>query len=545
MALPNSEVADKVPTINSEDPSIIEENHEVSGLSQVNQEIQENSQAGNAPDEQTKSDTSDLHGTQHDLRAGTALAEVEAMPAVHPLLNDTNDSVFSLTSNVPASAMIIAAITSPFHESPLRQAALTFSQGEVNDSMPAQTSTSENENNIENFENEAANQSENSANPTSAQTSPNTVAPIENKEEAIDEIPEVLRELHFQLIPFTSQGQQPNQSLECIERKVHEGEVVRIGRKVVKNGVEQLLEGQKDSLLNIWYQSKVVSRCHAEIWIADGQLFIKDVGSSSGTFLNKMRLSPSGKESPPYTIRENDLVVFGVDYKGKSDDDLYKCISVRIGFYDNTWIKQLRKKADPKKFQKALKQLLNASNPHAAHTDDDDGSPPEDCCICIGEIQPLQAIFIAPCSHCYHYKCVNSILIQSQMFQCPMCRQVANLAASVSTESLEGKAPLVNGLLGKAGIGADGHSDAHNRAETAVPPDDGNGTASPVAHSALPHHITGGSSNGSNPSLNSVTGGKLGWGKTSRPTSGVGKKMFGGLFGGKKKDDSASTGSHE
>ncbi|KAJ3223217.1 hypothetical protein HDU81_009316, partial [Chytriomyces hyalinus] len=163
-----------------------------------------------------------------------------------------------------------------------------------------------------------------------------------------EQVPPVMRELHFQLIPFVPQGQQPNPTVDCVERKIREGEIVRIGRKVIKNGVEQLLEGQKDSPLNIWYQSKVVSRSHAEIWIQDGQLFVKDSGSSSGTFLNKMRLSPSGKESKPFTIRENDLLVFGVDYKGKTDgDDLYKCVSVRIGFYDNTWIKQLRKKANP------------------------------------------------------------------------------------------------------------------------------------------------------------------------------------------------------
>ncbi|RKO87810.1 hypothetical protein BDK51DRAFT_13298, partial [Blyttiomyces helicus] len=57
-----------------------------------------------------------------------------------------------------------------------------------------------------------------------------------------------------------------------------------------------------------------------------------------------------------------------------------------------------------------------------------------DCCICIGAIGPFQALFIAPCSHCYHFKCVNSLLSQSAMFQCPLCRQVANLAASVSMD---------------------------------------------------------------------------------------------------------------
>ncbi|KAI9345578.1 hypothetical protein BDR26DRAFT_818160 [Obelidium mucronatum] len=363
-----------------------------------------------------------------------------------------------------------------------------------------------------------------------------------------------MRELHFQLIPFVQQGQPPNPTVECLERKIKEGDVVRIGRKVVKNGVEQMLEGQKDSILNVWYQSKVVSRNHAEIWIADGQLFVKDAGSSSGTFLNKMRLSPSGKESRPYTLRENDLLVFGVDYKGKSDEDLYKCVSVRIGFYDNTWIKQLRKKANPAKFKKALKQLLSASNPHSAHTDDDDDSAPEDCCICIGEIAPLQAIFIAPCSHCFHYKCVNSLLMQSQMFQCPMCRQVANLAASVSTESLNnasptktpGSSPVKQSIPDDSAANSGSDGMGHNRGETAVPPEDIGSNSSP-SHPvpAIPNHITSGgeSVHSSSPSLNSQSS-KFGWGKGKdkdggRP--GSGKKIFGGLFGGKKKDEASSS----
>jgi len=55
---------------------------------------------------------------------------------------------------------------------------------------------------------------------------------------------------------------------------------------------------------------------------------------------------------------------------------------------------------------------------------------------CISAIGPYQALFIAPCSHAFHYKCINTLLQQGYMFLCPLCRQVANLAASVSMESL-------------------------------------------------------------------------------------------------------------
>ena len=49
------------------------------------------------------------------------------------------------------------------------------------------------------------------------------------------------------------------------------------------------------------------------------QIYVKDVGSSSGTFLNKNRLSPTTKESKPFAVKEGDIIQFGVDYKGRPD----------------------------------------------------------------------------------------------------------------------------------------------------------------------------------------------------------------------------------
>lgn len=56
---------------------------------------------------------------------------------------------------------------------------------------------------------------------------------------------------------------------------------------------------------------------------------------------------------------------------------------------------------------------------------------PVDCCICINSMAPFQALFLAPCSHTFHYKCVTPLLGAGFMFQCPLCRQVCNLEASV------------------------------------------------------------------------------------------------------------------
>ncbi|KAI8852985.1 hypothetical protein BC829DRAFT_440295 [Chytridium lagenaria] len=174
-----------------------------------------------------------------------------------------------------------------------------------------------------------------------------------------------------------------------------------------------------------WFKSKVVSRNHAELWMRDGQIYLRDTGSSSGTFLNRMRLSPSGKLSRPYPLKDGDLIQLGIDYQGRPEGS----------------------------FRNALKALLTASNPYAttapkptiadiAPTTSTPTAPSNsaiDCCICLNTIGPYQALFISPCSHCYHHKCVRNLL-DTAMFQCPMCRQVANLDASVSMESLVGEA---------------------------------------------------------------------------------------------------------
>ena len=114
---------------------------------------------------------------------------------------------------------------------------------------------------------------------------------------------------------------------------------------------------------------------------------------------------------------------------------------MKIGFFDQSWLKAQKSNANPQKysfitrFTDGLKQMLAASNPYGANSSELTGDD-VDCCICISNITPFQALFIAPCSHVFHFKCVGTIIYKSPMFQCPLCRQVANLTASVSCESL-------------------------------------------------------------------------------------------------------------
>lgn len=46
-----------------------------------------------------------------------------------------------------------------------------------------------------------------------------------------------------------------------------------------------------------------------------------------------------------------------------------------------------------------------------------------------------QALFIAPCSHAFHYKCIRPLLDQHHpAFSCPLCRTFANLEEDVEVE---------------------------------------------------------------------------------------------------------------
>ena len=155
---------------------------------------------------------------------------------------------------------------------------------------------------------------------------------------------ELVLPIQFQLIPASENPTKPALG-EVIERIIKEGVVLAIGRLVLKDGQQSTKGNKPQGEDDIWFNSKVVSRSHAELWVREHQLYIRDIGSSSGTFLNKMRLSPSGKESRPYALKQGDIIQFGVDFKGRSEDS-YKCVTVKIGFHDQSWIHASRKSAN-------------------------------------------------------------------------------------------------------------------------------------------------------------------------------------------------------
>jgi pSer/pThr/pTyr-binding forkhead associated (FHA) protein len=85
----------------------------------------------------------------------------------------------------------------------------------------------------------------------------------------------------------------------------------------------QLLEGwdwRIPSAASISFKSKSVSRQHCQVWFLNRQWWIRDVGSSGGTFLNGQRLYAEAdaragdwgsRAPPPYMLHDNDSLELG------------------------------------------------------------------------------------------------------------------------------------------------------------------------------------------------------------------------------------------
>ncbi|KAJ2077322.1 hypothetical protein H4R24_005203 [Coemansia sp. RSA 988] len=207
---------------------------------------------------------------------------------------------------------------------------------------------------------------------------------------------------------------------EVMDRDVSESTLLKVGR---------FTEKVSQQMSRIAFKSKVVSRSHAEIWTEGGQFFIRDTKSSSGTFLNHMRLSPPGVESRPHPLHDGDILQLGVDYQG-GNQDIYKCVKIRLEI-NRTW---QRSKENPfrRQVMANIQNAYHANSPAGGATDNSN-----ECCICLYQMIAFQALFLAPCSHCFHYKCVKPILFTSTGFNCPLCRTYADLEASVTIDENE------------------------------------------------------------------------------------------------------------
>ncbi|KAK3363254.1 hypothetical protein B0T25DRAFT_34066 [Lasiosphaeria hispida] len=83
-------------------------------------------------------------------------------------------------------------------------------------------------------------------------------------------------------------------------------DTLRIGRQTNAKTVPTAVNG--------FFDSKVLSRQHAEVWAdGSGKIWIRDVKSSNGTFVNGTRLSPENRESEPHELQPQDHLELGID----------------------------------------------------------------------------------------------------------------------------------------------------------------------------------------------------------------------------------------
>ncbi|KAF3910858.1 hypothetical protein ABW20_dc0106276 [Dactylellina cionopaga] len=191
------------------------------------------------------------------------------------------------------------------------------------------------------------------------------------------------------------------------------GEVVKVGRF-----------SDRDNGNPVGFKSKVVSRRHCEFWWSDGSWYMKDVGSSSGTFLNHVRLSHPNTESKPYAVHDGDVVQLGIDFKG-GEELIFRCVKMKLELNrDAKSINQFNVAAH--------RRIQNLGKPSVNKGTGGSESHAGECAICLLNIAPCQPLFVAPCSHVWHYKCIRPIIEQNYpILPCPNCREIADLEAEI------------------------------------------------------------------------------------------------------------------
>lgn len=127
---------------------------------------------------------------------------------------------------------------------------------------------------------------------------------------------------------------------------------------------------------------------------------------------------------------DGDLIQLGVDYKGGLEP-MYRAVRMRLEVNRREW----QESSSSNTYSlAAFQQLKNQINTTTSVSREEI----QECCICLYCIAPFQALFIAPCSHIYHYRCLRPLLNQNYPgFSCPLCRTYSNLEASVAVEENE------------------------------------------------------------------------------------------------------------
>jgi len=83
----------------------------------------------------------------------------------------------------------------------------------------------------------------------------------------------------------------------------------------------------------ILFNSLVVSRHHAELFVENDKYYIRDIGSNGGTFINSKRISKAGCQSEGVIVIPGDIIQLGQDYiENDKDKDLDECVYKSVMF---------------------------------------------------------------------------------------------------------------------------------------------------------------------------------------------------------------------
>ncbi|KAL7945814.1 hypothetical protein V8C42DRAFT_44758 [Trichoderma barbatum] len=230
---------------------------------------------------------------------------------------------------------------------------------------------------------------------------------------------------------YDPRSTRPSLSFPPVSRTLSNGaEIIRVGRYSERDShALSSVPGSQAAAAPVGFKSKVVSRRHCEFWYENGKWFIKDVKSSSGTFLNHIRLSPPSQESKAFPVNDGDIVQLGIDFKG-GEEMIFRCVKMRLEL-NRGWQNK------PNTFNMAAHKRLRTMATTGGASVSNANS--QDCSICLNSIAPCQSLFVAPCSHTWHFKCVRALLTSPQypIFICPNCRAGADLEADVEDPSEE------------------------------------------------------------------------------------------------------------
>ncbi|CCC71139.1 hypothetical protein NCAS_0G02520 [Naumovozyma castellii] len=235
----------------------------------------------------------------------------------------------------------------------------------------------------------------------------------------------------IRLTPFIDSSATTSQGLffDPVLRTAGPGSQLVIGRYTER--VREAISKIPEHYHPVVFKSKVVSRTHGSFKVDEqGNWFIRDVKSSSGTFLNHQRLAPASTMSKDVLLHDGDILQLGMDFRGGTEE-IYRCVRMRVEL-NRSW------KLKANAFNKEALQRIKNLQMMTTGTEQE-----EDCSICLSKIRPCQAIFISPCAHSWHFHCIRRLVMLSYpQFVCPNCRSACDLEAALESSDDESESEI-------------------------------------------------------------------------------------------------------